>query len=70
MGSTINISYIESTILKNQRGYTKEIEKGEIYIPRYIELGTWVLIFKNSPGDKLKAKWHLGYRVIGLEGKE
>ena len=57
----------ENLIHKRQKiwdRYAKEIEKGQRTLPYNLEIGDPVLIYKNPPGNKLKAKWIQGYKII------
>lgn len=57
-------------INKRRLAYDKEITAGTRSIERDMGVDTPVLIYKNPPGNKLKAKWHTGYYITGFEGKD
>ena len=62
----VNMDEIESKSKKKRSEYNKEIKAGKRIIARDLSIGAPVLIYKNPPGNKLKAKWHPGYIVSKL----
>lgn len=61
----IDINKLMEHIGIGRANYNAEIIKGKKNIPYDIEVGTPVLIFDSTPGDKMKARWKGGYWVTG-----
>ncbi|KAI5152136.1 hypothetical protein ENBRE01_2595 [Enteropsectra breve] len=62
-----DIQLLKNEIRNRRERYNKEIEKGTKTIPYDLKIDDPDLIFKNPPGNKLKAKCHAGLKIISKE---
>ena len=62
----VNMKKIHDNYCKKREAYEKEIQKGVRTVKMNLQIGDDVLIYKNPPGNKLKAKWREGYKITGV----
>ena len=70
LNTRIKIDQIEKEYQRRRKAYNKEIIVGKKRVERNLQIGSPVLIFKNPPGNKLKAKWHQGYKIKEFIGTD